>query len=1218
MKDLIRGSGGGDTPDPPKEYPNTLQSVQFARVIDLVSEGEIGGLVNGSKSVYINETPLMNSDGALNFSGVTYEGRVGTQNQTYIPGIPAVENEVVVATEVTKEIPVVRSISNSNVNAARITVSVPALTKQSMSTGDIKGTKVNLQIHIQNNGGGFVPAKIQTSTLDLTLDTTTANSGSSAIISSNIGINWIGNPSSKVPEFQTCEFIIEKRALGAEDWEVAISGNFTGTTFQAVSDDPVINYYYKITGVFDPPASSQTFDLTLNENPYEFRVVKTSGIGTLTIAHATGNYWTPDVIIDGKTTSKYQRSYTVNLPQPGPWDIRVSRVTDDSTKQTLQNKTVFDSYTEIVEAKLSYPNSALFGLQIDARQFNAIPSRAYEIYGIKVKVPDNYNPITRAYTGEWSGNFNTAWTDNPAWIFYDIVTNDRYGLGNYVDINSVDKWGLYNIAKYCDELVPTGLGGLEPRFTCNVYLQSRYNAFDLITQLASVFRAMTYWSSEQITCVQDAPADPIALFTAANVIDGQFNYSGSSAKARHTVCLVTWNDPSDLYRQKVEYVEDPEGIARYGVVQAEVGAFGCTSRGQAHRLGKWLLYSERLETETVSFRAGYDAALIYPGAIIQTQDQFRSGKRLGGRVVTSVHYDITIGTMPDVVSTWPLISLIGTQAVTLDSAVEIESGKTYELSVVMPDGTIESANVVNAPGTSATLVVSPPFTDNPIQGAIWVLAVSDLALEEWRVISIAEAEEGIVEISALSSRRDKYDLIEQDIQLQPVNTTSITASAPVPVEDVTVVESLYLITQSIVGNQVIVSWYGTSPRYVISYSTEGDNPRPIDVDEPSYTFNDLQPGTYTFSIQAVNALGRRSQVVSVTEEVYGLSIPPSDVSGFTLAAIAGAAHIAFNASADLDVRVGGSLRLRHSASSTSWNDAIDIGVSISGTSTSAVVPLLQGNYFAKWVDSTGNESTNAVMVTTNAPNLMQLNFVESLVEHPSFTGVKDSVGVDTFGGEPCLTLVASLTIDEMPSIDDWPLFSEWSDVATEGEYFFSSAVDLGAVYTSRITADLQSYGFLPDENIDAWGLIDDIASLDGDIVTDVSAKIYIRKSDDNVTFSAWEPLLVGDYLARAFEFKLRLTSANGSSIAVTRCSVNVDMPDTVQAQEDITSGAGTYTVTYPTAYYANPAIGVTAQNMQTGDYYVISNKTNTGFDILFKNTAGTPISRTFDYIAKGY
>lgn len=1201
MTNTIQGSGGGkgggESARVAQEAPDSLQSRQYAKVLDLVSEGEIGGLVNGLQSIFINDTALQNENGTYNFSGISVDGRVGTQSQTYLSGFPSIENEVAVSTEVKYGVPITRSISNQNINAARVTVSVPTLTEQNTSNGDLGGATVSMQILYQNNGGGFIPARVNVEQSNLSISGLNATSGAGNILGGSLGVNWQGDINTT--GIQVCNWIAEYRSTPSGSWTQFGGGSFSGTTSIQYVTTLTPGYEGNIEtveAVIVPPSGNSSPSVSLVEGTYEFRVTKISGNGSLSLGYAAGSVFTSNVIISGKTTSKYQRSYRVDLPSPGPWDIRVVRTTPDSTSSALQNRTFFDSYTEIVDAKLSYPNSAIFGVQVDAKQFSSIPSRAYEIYGIKIKVPDNYNPITRVYTGEWSGNFQIAWSDNPAWIFYDLATSERYGLGEFISPDAIDKWSLYTIAQYCDELVPTGLNGQEPRFTCNTFIQTRYEAYDLLTQLASVFRAMAFWSAGQITCVQDKPSEPIALFTAANIIEGKFNYSGSSVKTRHTVCLVTWNDPLDRYKQKVEYVEDEEGIARYGVSQTEVLAFGCISRGQAHRVGRWILYSERMETETVTFKAGMDSALIYPGAIIQTQDQFRSGKRFGGRTFGST-----------------------ASSINLDSPINIESGKTYEISIVQPNGTIESRGLTNAVGLTSAATLVTPLTSIPLDGAMWVLSANDLVPEQWRVISITEAEPNIVEISALTNRPDKYAAIEQDLILEPINTTSISTGEPQPVTNMSVTEALYLINPSIVGNSVIVSWTGDSPRYIVSYSSNGDSPQQIDVTTSSYTFTGVQPGVYTFSVQPINTLGRRGIPSSITQEIYGLSAPPSDVVDLRLSAVSGSAHITFNPANDLDVKVGGFLRLRHSKSSSSWNDAVDIGVNIAGSASSVVVPLLQGRYFAKWVDGSGNESVNAVSILTDAPSIINLNVVESIVEHPSFNGTKTNVGIDEFAGVPAITLDSQLTIDEMlVSIDSWPMLSSLGGASSSGMYLFANNIDLGHIFTSRVTADLQSWGYNPNDTVDLWIDIDSLSSIEGNVINDVSARLWIRTSNDAIIYSEWTPLFVGDYTARAFEFKLELVNYGTNNIAVTQCSVQVDMPDIIQASEDIVSGATTYSVTYPNAYYTSPALGITAQNMQTGDYYEITNKLNTGFDIIFKDQSNSAISRVFDYIAKGY
>ena len=727
------GKGGGGSARTAVEAPDSLRSKQFARILDLLGEGEFEGLVDSFKSIYLDGTPLQNADNSFNFQDVTMAYRLGTQAQSYLPGFPAAETEIVVGAEVLNSTPVTRTVSNVNVNAVRVTVTIPQLTSQNTSNGDLNGSSVNIAIDLQNNGGGFV---------------------------------------------------------------------------QQVNDT-----------------------------------------------------------ITGKTTSQYQRSYRVNLSGTGPWDIRVRRITADSVSAALQNKTFWASYTEIIDQKLRYPNSVLVGLSVDAAQFDRIPTRAYDVKMLKVLIPSNYFPLTRTYTRDrttgndtgvpqtWDGSFYVAWTDNPAWCWYDLVTNDRYGLGEYIDSALVDKWAMYSIGKYCDEYVPNGFGGTEPRFTCNLYLQTREEAYNVINAMASIFRGLSFWAGGGMTATHDAPADAIALFNASNVIDGKFSYSGSSKKARHTVVLVTWNDPAKEYRQEIEYVDDQEGIARYGVVQTEVVAVGCTSRGQAYRVGKWLLFTERMETEIVSFKTGLEGAHLYPGAVINTQDYSRSGKRLGGRIISST-----------------------TSAVTIDAAIEIQSGKTYTLSVVLPDGSIASSLLTNAVGMATVLTPTVAFTTAPQPFSVWVVSVSDLSVEIWRVVSLAETDKAELGVTAIEHHPEKFALVEYGIAFEPAQTIAISTVSYPP-------SGLAATTHigASGGLDIVVSWSaaeGTKSTSIL-WRKDNDNFESAIVYAQTFTIKNASIGTYTILVSTVNGLGTPSAHATLTYNVVSATILP-DVTGLAL------------------------------------------------------------------------------------------------------------------------------------------------------------------------------------------------------------------------------------------------------------------------------------------------------------------------------------------------
>ena len=783
----------------------TLRSKAFARVLDLVAEGEIEGLVNGAKSIYLNGTPLQNADNTFNFQNVTYATRSGTQAQTYIDGIPSVESETTVNTEVTNATPIVRTVSNSDVNAVRVTVYVPALYFQN-SQGDLDGQSVELAIDVQPDGGSYSTVLTDT--------------------------------------------------------------------------------------------------------------------------------------ISGKTTSKYQRSYRVNLTGSAPWNIRVRRITADSTNVRLVNETYWESYTEIIDAKLRYPNSALVSLKFDASTFSGIPTRGYDLKLKRIKIPSNYNPTTRVYTGTWNGTFTTAWSDNPAWCFYDLVTNSRYGLGSYIPEAQVDKWALYTIGQYCDELVPNGLGGTEPRFTCNLYLQSREEAFKVINDMASCFRSMVYWAGGSMTLAQDAPSDPVALFTQANVVDGLFTYIGSSAKARHTVALVTWNDPEDLYKQKVEYVEDTDGIARYGVVPTEVVAIGCTSRGQANRVGRWLLYAERNETETVTFATGIEGATVRPGDIIKVADASRAGVRLGGRVRSST-----------------------TTAVTLDAAVSL-GASTWTLYVMLPNGSVASSQVSSAAGNTVNLVTALPSA--PQTGAQWVMSSASTEAQTFRVLNVVE-KDGNFEITALKHEPLKYDAVEDGLVLPDRDITALTFTPTAPTS-LTISESLYTY-QAEVRAKISVGWPNVqgASAYRVQWSKDGGNFTDTITSISDYELLNITPGAYLFRVYSIGPTGRESRTYrEASFTAQGKTAPPANVTG--LQAIIDPSigiTLSWDRVADLDID---SYEVR---SGNSWATGTLVGQVKGTTLKIGLLPAGSVTYRVKALDTSGIYSATeaTVAVTVTAPSV---------------------------------------------------------------------------------------------------------------------------------------------------------------------------------------------------------------------------------------------------------
>ncbi|WP_312538253.1 host specificity protein J [Achromobacter mucicolens] len=582
---------------------------------------------------------------------------------------------------------------------------------------------------------------------------------------------------------------------------------------------------------------------------------------------------------DGKTTQRYAKSHRIELPAARTgWSVRVRRVTANATSSTISDRTYIDGLTEIVDAKLRYPMSAVVGIKIDASQFQTIPTRAYDWKGRIIRVPSNYDVDTRSYTGTWDGTFKLAWTDNPAWIFYDLVSNDRYGLGERIPAGWLDKWGLYQIGRYCDELVPDGFGGLEPRFTCNCYLQSAADAYRVLQDLASVFRGMAYWASSSVLAVADMPADPVYTFTSANVIDGKFSYVGSALNTRYTVALVSWNDLSDMGRQKVEYVEDRQSLGRYGLKQIEVSAFGCTSRGQANRVGKWLLLTSRMETRSVSFSVGLDACRVRPGSIIRIADQHLAGRRIGGRIReatrTVITVDAELGVRP---GDRLVVNLPSGVAETRIISSAVGEGLTADMTRFTVDSTELTADMIGLPGTVLNITVTAPFSELPEAECVWTLESEELSAQRFRVLGIKRGNGLTAEISAIQHQPGKFANVDFGTRLEPAPITVIPPGVQPPPTDV-VIESYSVIDQGYASHTAVFKWKPATNAVAYEVQWRRDNSEWVNLPRTGSTsveVSNIFAGGFMCRVRALNALDIPSiWASSVLTQLDGIVGPP--------------------------------------------------------------------------------------------------------------------------------------------------------------------------------------------------------------------------------------------------------------------------------------------------------------------------------------------------------
>lgn len=465
-----------------------------------------------------------------------------------------------------------------------------------------------------------------------------------------------------------------------------------------------------------------------------------------------GSSYTPVITsaFTGKTTSGYQRSHRIDLPPAEEgWSVRVRRTTPDSTDSKIGDTTTIVSYTEVIDAKLQYPYTALVGLKIDASQFSNIPERAFRIRGRIIQVPSNYDPVNRSYGGTWDGTFKLAWTDCPPWIYRDIILNDRYGLGRFISSDNVDKWELYQIAQYCDALVDDGKGGKEPRFTCNLYLQSRADALQVLQDMASIFRGMAYYAGRQVVASADMPSDPVYTYTNSNVIGGSFTRVGSAGSTRYSVAKVSWTDRDNFGAQRVEYVQNQRSIARYGIRETEITAFGCVSQGQAQRLGHYTLLTNQVETGTIQFSVGLDGTLARPGQIIRVADQHYAGKPIGGRVKAAT-----------------------AESITVDDDLTVAAGD--KLVVIQPNG-VAQTRIIRAV-TGRIISVTENFDAAPIAESVYAIETAQVVPETYRILSIAENfgdDKLQYDIVAVQHNASKFAAIDSGAQIVNPPTTTL-------------------------------------------------------------------------------------------------------------------------------------------------------------------------------------------------------------------------------------------------------------------------------------------------------------------------------------------------------------------------------------------------------------------------------------------------------------
>ena len=807
--------------------------------------------------------------------------------------------------------------------------------------------------------------------------------------------------------------------------------------------------------------------------------------------------------IKGRSGDQYQKDYRVNITGAFPVDIRVSRVTADSTDTNLRDSFQWTSFGEIIDDASTYLNSAYSSIRLDSMQFSAIPRRKFRIRGIKVRIPgagasSSGTPSIDSTNGRivypdgyiFNGVMGAAvWTSCPAMILLDLLTNTRYGFGDHITDSSLDLFSFVAASKFANTLVDDGFGGEEPRFSCNVNIQSPQEAFDLINSLSGVMRCMPIWSAGTITITQDKPADASYLFNLANVTEEGFNYSGSSLKTRHSVVSVAY---FNMDSQEIDYevVEDTTAISKIGTVVKQIKAFACTSRGQARRLGKAVLFAEQNESEVVVFSTSIDSgAVVRPGAIIEINDPVRAGVRRGGRL--SAVASTTVVTVDDTEAT--------------DFAVDSSGNPVGDatLSLILPDGTAESRTISSV--SNGVITVDTAFSQTPNVNTVWMISNVTVQSQLFRVITVEEQDGINYSITALSYVEGKYAFIE-DGEALTARTVSKLNSLTEPPSALNAVERIFPINNQAVS-KIVISWQPIVGvvQYQVNYRFEDENFISEKVSRPDFEIMNSRKGTYTIQVFSYNVLDQLSATsTNLTFEAVGKTAVPQDVTGLLVEPVSDQfIRLRFDKATDIDVTHGGNVVVRHSNltdGTGTFTNSVDIIPSLPGSVSETLVPAVDGEYILKFRDDGGRLSAGetSVVVTTPdpVPKLLVLADREDTDATP-FAGDK----VDCFFSDDVngLVLGSLETLDNVTDFDTIPDFDFLGAVdITGGHYDFASKLDLGGKQPLRLKRHFVTQGFYPNDLIDKrTANIDTWTDFDGATAFDVNAKLLVATTDSD-------------------------------------------------------------------------------------------------------------------------
>ena len=933
--------------------------------------------------------------------------------------------------------------------------------------------------------------------------------------------------------------------------------------------------------------------------------------------------------VSGRTADAYQRDHRIELTSGFTTvDIRVVRVTPDSTDASRVNAFQFTSFQEVLDNSSTYANSAYTALRLDSKQFNRIPSRKYRIRGVKVRIPgagasSSGTPSVDNATGRivypdgyiFNGTMQQAvYTNCPAMCLLDLLTNTRYGLGNHIVDSNIDLFSFVAASKYANELVDDGEGGTEARFSCNVNIQSPKEAFAAINDLAGVMRCMPIWSAGGVTLSQDKETTASYLFSLANVGEAGFSYSGSSLKTRHSVVSVSYFN-MDSKEVDFEVVEDSTAISKLGVITKQVKAFACTSRNQAARLGRAILFAEQNESETCTFTTSIDSGVVVrPGSVIEIADPVRAGGRRGGRVVAATTTTITIDAVAD------------TTLSDLNNSVTI--------SVILSDGTVETGSVSNIVGAVFTVnevtklndqgqtVTQSAFSSAPSINAPYLISSTDLQTQLFRVIQVEEQDEVNYVITALSYVEGKYAFIENGTAL-PTRTISLLNAPASPPSNLTVTEKIVTLN-NMARSKLIIDWQPVDgvTQYLVNYKFEDTNFISQVVFSSDFEILDSKRGSYTIEVYSFSA----SLTISPnsTETVFvaqGKTAVPENVQNLSIESINDQfVRLRFTQATAVDVLHGGRVYIRHTnltGGSATFQAAQDIIEAVPGNSTEAICPALPGTYLVKFQDDGLRFSTTEASVAITLPEILDSITVKTDREDTDstpFNGTKSNLTFDsTLGGLKLTDPSANAT----------------------GTYDFVDTLDLGGTFSLTLKRHFQGAGFYVGDqfdnrtaNIDTW------TDFDGSIANDANAVLAVRTTTDNPssspTYGSFNTMANGIFKGRGFQFRATLETADvAQNMNLQQLGYTATLPSRTEQSAVIASGAGAKAVTFTAPFFVGtsalgnlnnflPSVNISPQNMATGDFFELSSISGTGFTVHFKNSSNASIDRNFTYSAFGF